>query len=93
MGKIRCAALMKATPYRARGKLFLTWWAAPPKRRFLYEASVKNGHFYSFTLVFTFLPWSQRPDPRPGTGCAQKVLPCGCMVLGQPSRSHLGSFF
>ena len=49
--KNRCAALMKATPYRARGKLLLTWRAArraqnivfPPKTR----SKMRFSQFYA----------------------------------------------
>ena len=87
MEKIRCAAFMKAPPYRARGKLLLTWRAAPPKTSICYENSVKND---IFTVLRWFSPPSSGPrgrTPRPDTGCAQGVLQCGCM--GQAQRRHL----
>ena len=58
MKKIRCAALMKATPYRAREKLLLTWRAARPKNFDFYENSVKND-------IFTVLRWFSPPSRGP----------------------------
>ena len=75
MEKIRCAAFMKATPYRARGKLLLTWRAAPPKRRFFTKTRSKMtfSQFYAGFHPPPVVP-EAGPPARYGvweTACAQ----------------------
>ena len=40
--------------------------------------------FLNVSAHYHPLPWPQRPDPRPGTGCARGVLPWTCMGRASP---------
>ena len=75
MEKIRCAAFMKATPYRARKKLLLTWRAAPPKLRFFTKTRSKMT-FSQFYAGF-------HPPVSPEAG-----LPARCWVVHPHWRAY-----
>ena len=70
--KIRCAAFMKAAPYRTRRKLSLTWGAAHQNRRLFYENRSKVTFSQCFTgfhpLLHPVLA-GRTPDLQLSTGC------------------------
>ena len=59
----RCAALLKAAPYRARRKSSLTWGAARQKRRFFTQNRIKFAFSLSSPLATAMMDSSRTLDP------------------------------